>query len=63
MKLGLSGTGRLALSGTRSSTYQEPYLPVTHYDCARNRRLSNHANRTESFGFFLTASVACGERS
>jgi hypothetical protein len=48
----LSGTPRLALSGTDDSPYQERELPLTYGNIKPNLAL-NLANK-ESFGFFLT---------
>lgn len=55
MTLGLSKTARLGPSETRSSAYRKPDSAGNPQKSATNRLLSNGANRTESFGFLLTA--------
>jgi len=55
MTLGLSKTARLGPSETGSSAYRKPDCAGSPRKSAKNRLLSNDANRTESFGFLLTA--------
>lgn len=56
MTLVLSGTGRVVLSGTQSSSYQELKSPSNPHKCLGSRALNN-AN-SESFGFLLTLGAA-----
>lgn len=58
MRHGLSGTPGVGPSGTRDTDYRERPAPVNPQKCSRNQRLSNDANRKESFGFLLTARAA-----
>lgn len=55
MTLGLSKTARLGPSETGSSAYRKPDCAGSPRKSAKNRLLSNDANRKESFGFLLTA--------
>lgn len=57
MRVVLSGTARLVLSGTGESSYQEPRGPRNPQISAANRGSSNNANKEESFGFLLTPGV------
>ena len=54
MTLGLSKTARLGPSETGSSAYRKPDCAGSPRKSAKNRLLSNDANRKESFGFLLT---------
>ena len=54
MTFGLSKTGGLGPSETRSSAYRKPGPCGNPQKSAVNRRSSNDANRKESFGFLLT---------
>lgn len=58
VRLVLSGTGRLVLSGTRSSSYREPEPAISPCHRGRNPGSSNHANRKESSRFLLTPRTA-----
>lgn len=55
MTLGLSKTARLGPSETGYSAYRKPDCAGSPRESAKNRLLSNDANRKESFGFLLTA--------
>ena len=57
MSIVLSGTRTLVLSGTGSSSYQEPESPANPRKSWLSRPLNN-ANK-ESFGFLLTAARLC----
>lgn len=59
LRLVLSGTGGIVLSGTRSSSYREPGSAISPWHRDRNPAPSNHANRKESSRFLLTPRVAC----
>ena len=54
MDLGLSGTGRLGLSGTADSDYREPNPLATFWNHSPNPAPSNYANLKEYFVFLLT---------
>ncbi|CCA89827.1 hypothetical protein PP1Y_Lpl168 (plasmid) [Novosphingobium sp. PP1Y] len=54
MRLVLSGTVGLVLSGTRDSSYQELQGCEKPQNSAVNGGPSNYPNITESYGFFLT---------
>ncbi|QCB37273.1 hypothetical protein E5554_05140 [Sphingobium sp. PAMC28499] len=58
LRLVLSGTGGLVLSGTRSSSYREPGPAISRWHHVRNPAPSNHANRKESSRFLLTRCAA-----
>lgn len=58
MTLVLSGTGGVVLSGTQSTSYQEPKSPSNPHKCLGSGPLN--ISNTESFGFLLTLCAAAG---